>query len=407
MKSTFEGSGHGAGGNSTNGEILIVPVQRNSDSKEMYLALQSLPTGGGRSNVGIFYKELTDVTDINSVANFSTDWNGFFEVTTKSSAYSSMDLQADDRIGFIYEETLTGFGKVPNPVSTNFPNGEGQHNYDGFDNIYVAYPLEYITGGAYSIKRDVNRRTYLQTYFAALTADASDEVKAAMATALNGLSAEPTVTEVDDLYRLLTAEEEEEEGEFVLPFTPSTAESDVWYYIRYKEQGRNNPTLPNGSWGYLADYFRFTATQSEGDDQLWQFIVTGDNAFHVVSRTGKYIVPGTMAEATTAPEKTWSVAESDTDGMYVLYNDATASQMHANKDTRLINWGYNTNGSGPIKNDAGCLFEFVEAKPVVTIINYSEISNQNSGSIYDLQGRRVSNPTKGLYIVGGEKVLMK
>ena len=91
VKSTFEGSGLTPGGNSTNGEILVVPVQRKSDGKEMYLALQSLPTGGGRTNVGIFYKELTDVTDINSVANFAIDWNGFYQVSNTSSAYSSMD----------------------------------------------------------------------------------------------------------------------------------------------------------------------------------------------------------------------------------------------------------------------------------------------------------------------------
>ena len=374
----------------------------------MYLALQSLPTGGGRSNVGIFYKELTDLTDINTVANFAIDWNGFFEVTTKSSAYSSMDLQADDRIGFIYEETLTGFGRVDNPISTSFPTGAGQHNFDGFDNIYVAYPLEYITSGAYSIKRDVNRRTYLQTYFTVLAADATDEVKVAMATALEALSAEPTVAEVDNLYRLLNAEEEEEEGEeTALPFVPSTEETEVWYYIRYKEQNRNNPTLTNGAWGYLADNFRFTETKSEADDQLWQFIVTGNNAFHIVSFSGKYIVPGTMVEATTAPEKTWSVADSDTEGMYVLYSDATTSQMHANKDTRLINWGYNTNGNGPRKNDAGCNFEFVEAKRTSTVMEPSEIRNHKSEIIFDLQGRRVMAPTKGLYIVGGKKVVIK
>ena len=406
VKSTFEGSGHGAGGNSTNGEILIVPVQRNSDGKEMYLALQSLPTGGGRSNVGIFYKELTDLTDINTVANFAIDWNGFFEVTTKSSAYSSMDLQADDRIGFIYEETLTGFGRVDNPISTSFPTGAGQHNFDGFDNIYVAYPLEYITDGAYTIKRDVNRRTYLRSYFTALTADATDEVKAAMATALDALSSEPTVAEMDNLYRLLNAEEEEEEVEGDFPFVPSTEESEVWYYIRYKEQNRNNPTLTNGAWGYLADNFRFTETKSEGDDQLWKFIATGTNAFHIVSHSGKYIVPGTMAEATTAPEKTWSVADSDSDGMYVLYNDATTSQMHANKDTRLVNWGYNASGSGPIKNDAGCNFEFVEAKRT-TSVESAVLDTQGSQLTYDLQGRRVAHPAKGLYIVGGKKTIIK
>jgi sialidase-1 len=151
VKSTFEGSGKTPGGNSTNGEILIVPAVRNSDNGQVHLVLQSLPTGGGRSNVGIFYKEIADAADIKTVQDLATGWDGYFEVTTKSSAYSSMDLQADDRIGFIYEETLTGFGKRDNPVSTSFPTGAGQHNFDGFDNIYVAYPLDYITGGAYSI----------------------------------------------------------------------------------------------------------------------------------------------------------------------------------------------------------------------------------------------------------------
>ncbi len=403
VMSSFEGAGHSAGSNSTNGEILIVPVVRNSDGKEMYLALQSLPTGSGRSNVGIFYKELADAADINSVSDFATGWDGFFEVTTKSSAYSSMDLQADDRIGFIYEETLTGFGKVNNPVSTNFPNGEGQHNFDGFDNIYVAYPLEYITDGTYSIKRSVDRRAYLRSYFTALIADATDEVKAAMATALEALSPEPTVEEMDNLYRLLTAKEEG--GEEALPITPSIEGREVWYYIRYKEQGRNYPTLTNGAWGYLADNFRFTEIQSEGDDQLWKFVMVDDNCFHIVSCTGKYIVPaGTITEATTAPDKAWSVTTSDVEGMYVLYNDATTSQLHANKDTRLINWGYNTNGSGPRKNDAGCNFEFVEADHANVIVTPM---TSTSTIIYDLQGRRVNYPTKGTYIVNGEKVVVR
>ncbi len=206
VKSTFAGSGLVPGGNSTNGEILIVPVQRNSDKKEMYLALQSLPTGGGRTNVGIFYKELTDFSDINSVENFANDWNGFFQVSNTSSAYSSMDLQADDRIGFIYEETLTGFGRRDNPVSTSFPNGEGQHNFDGFDNIYVAYELEYITNGAYSIKRDVNRRTFVKEYFTAVAADKSDIVKSNVATALEALSTEPTTAEIDNIYAILASD---------------------------------------------------------------------------------------------------------------------------------------------------------------------------------------------------------
>ena len=202
VTSTFEGSGKTHNGQSTNGEILIVPVVRNSDGKEMYLALQSLPTGGGRTNVGIFYKELTDLTDINTVANFAIDWNGFYQVSYTTSAYSSMDLQNDGRIGFIYEENYTKHGSVSNPHSIPFPDADnlGTHNYDGYDNIYVAYELEYITNKAYSIKRDVNRHDFVSNYFTELTADVVDEVKDAVATSIAALSAEPTITEVDGIY---------------------------------------------------------------------------------------------------------------------------------------------------------------------------------------------------------------
>ena len=42
-----------------------------------------------------------------------------------------------------------------------------------------------------------------------------------------------------------------------------------------------------------------------------------------------------------------------------------------------------------------------------TGIDHSELTNQQSALIYDLQGRRVEKPTKGMYIVGGSKVVIK
>lgn len=42
-----------------------------------------------------------------------------------------------------------------------------------------------------------------------------------------------------------------------------------------------------------------------------------------------------------------------------------------------------------------------------TDIEYSELGRQNSKLVYDLQGRRVENPTKGFYIVNGKKVMIK
>ena len=348
VMSTFEGAGHTAGSNSTNGEMLIVPVVRNSDNSEMYLALQSLPTGGGRSNVGIFYKELANASDINSVSALATGWDGFFEVTTKSSAYSSMDLQADNRIGFIYEETLTGWGKRDNPVSTCFPNGEGQHNFDGFDNIYVAYDLEYLTGGAYSIKRNVDRRAYIRDYFTAITADASDEIKATMANALDALSPEPTTQQIDNLYNLKAVAEEGDEA---------------WYYIRFQEK-RSGSNFAVNSWAYLGDNLQFSATQLKSDSQLWRTIPTGEGTYHIISKTGKYLVPASsITTSTTQPSAAWSIEDSETEGLQVIFNGSVPCQVHALKTKALTNWGYNSlgDGTGARKNDSGCNFGFVEA----------------------------------------------
>jgi hypothetical protein len=153
IKCIFSGLSANPSSSSTNGELLIVPVKRNSDGKEMYLALQSVPTGSGRTNVGIFYKELLDESDMKSAAEFAKGWDGFYQVSNTASAYSSLDLQTDDKIGFFYEETLSKWGTKPNPVSTSFPTGEGIHNFDGFENIYLPLELEMITGGRYSINR--------------------------------------------------------------------------------------------------------------------------------------------------------------------------------------------------------------------------------------------------------------
>ena len=206
-ESSFNGAGRTPGGSAANGEILIVPVKRNSDSKDMYLALQSLPTGSGRTDVCIYYKELTSFDDMSTPANLSADWNGYYHVTTLESAYSSMDLQADGKVGFIYEEDLTSGGTVQNPVTTTFPNGldpwsSSTHNFDGYNNIYRAYTIEELTNNAYSLKTDVNRGDFVKTYLTAAV-DASllsADSKTALKASITSMGDEPTTAEVDAIY---------------------------------------------------------------------------------------------------------------------------------------------------------------------------------------------------------------
>lgn len=119
--------------NACNGEIQMVPVVRQEDGQKTWLALQSLPRGGGRSNVSIFYKDLTSTTSYNTPANFARDWDGYHTVSKMGSAYSTMTVQDDKTIGFLYEEET-------------FCGTSG----GGYTIVYKNYSIEDLTGGLYT-----------------------------------------------------------------------------------------------------------------------------------------------------------------------------------------------------------------------------------------------------------------
>ena len=119
-----------AQGNSTNGEILIFPAVRNEDGAEVWMALQSVPFGNGRSNVGIYYKELESGADYNTPANFAKDWDGRHQASFMGSAYSTMCFQQDSTIAFLYEESTYGAD---------------------YTIVYKNYSLEQITNNRYSV----------------------------------------------------------------------------------------------------------------------------------------------------------------------------------------------------------------------------------------------------------------
>ncbi|MBR4065626.1 MAG: DUF4091 domain-containing protein [Bacteroidaceae bacterium] len=404
VKSTFAGSGLTPGGNSTNGEILVVPVKRNSDNKDMYLALQSLPTGSGRTNVGIYYKELTDLSDLNTVANFATDWNGFYQVSNTASAYSSMDLQADNRIGFIYEETLTGFGKRNNPVSTSFPTGAGQHNFDGFDNIYVAYDLEYITGGAYSVKRDVNRGAFVKEYFTALAADAEIE-NADLNAAIEALGENPTTAEIDAIYALLagTAPADKWDGK-VLTFT--NVQQNGTEYVLYVDDS-NVLSIATESADAMGEAAKFTCKkEASGKYSFFNEKAQRYMIWRAGANYGYNNNAGTL-DTYNATYCDWSInSGSNVQDTYYLVgkrsNGTTDGAIIIMAAGTFDAWGNSEGYSGNYSN----LFR-IDAVDFETGIENVKGENGKLKGVYDLQGRKVGNPAKGMYIIDGKKVLLK
>jgi sialidase-1 len=119
--------------NACNGEILIVPAVRKADRKKVHLALQSVPLGPQRANVGIYYKELPEDCASITPTSFAADWEAPYQVSDTTSAYSTMFRLKNGNIAFYYEEAVTLDGW-------------------GYEMVYKEIPLSVLTSDRYTDK---------------------------------------------------------------------------------------------------------------------------------------------------------------------------------------------------------------------------------------------------------------
>lgn len=124
--------------NSTNGEIITVPVTRVADNKPMYLFLQSVPFGPSRANVGIYYKELESLNDFINADSIAFNWDGNHQSSYLSSAYSTLCWQQDNTLAFLYEEDTYGTSG------------------GGYTIVYKNYSIEQITDSAYTYNANID-----------------------------------------------------------------------------------------------------------------------------------------------------------------------------------------------------------------------------------------------------------
>ena len=125
--------------NSTNGEVMLIPVTRIADNEPMHILLQSVPLGPNRKNVGIYYKELAnEFEDYISSDDVAQGWDGVIQVTNLNSAYSTMTWQSDNRLGFLYEEETHGTSNLA---------------YGGYTIVYECFDIEDLTEGKYTYRK--------------------------------------------------------------------------------------------------------------------------------------------------------------------------------------------------------------------------------------------------------------
>ena len=422
-RATSDASNNGvvALGNSTNGEIMIMPAVRNEDGEKVWIALQSLPFGSGRTNVGIYYKELASELDYNTPANFAKDWDGRHQATFIGSAYSTMCFQKDSTIAFLYEESTYGAD---------------------YTIVYKNYTLEQITDGAYSVSNSTetpepepDETESEETK--ALIVDAKEllanegigtptgSARAALEAAVAAAEAKPTAAAgtalsiAIDSYYSATEIVVPEDGK---TYTFTAVWGDAEYYI-YNNNGTLAVAARNGD---VPVEGQFVCEYNADEEYKFQF-KTSDGAYYLAYPTigGKNWLDNeslTGLEATSSKVTKFNVNKILSGGSVSATNEALFGLV------RIDGWrGYDngkyTDSYGPIvvkhsaqtfdgANDAFYNENFtsafrVEEVEVLTGVEEVKTENGKVKAIYDLQGRKVTEPVKGIYIINDKKVLVK
>ena len=279
--SNSSNSGVVAAGNSCNGEVMIIPVKRKADNQQMYLMMQSVPMGpGGRYNVGIYYKELASYTDFDTPANLSKDWDGHHQASYIGSAYSTMTLQNNNTIGFLYEESTFG------------------HDYSI---IYKNYSIETITDGKYAYDNTVSRNEFVKKGFAASIDEkvaASDQYANAKTVGTYTEEGKAAIEEAKTTYEANPTDEN------YVALNTAVANADRNESVPLKTFQIRNKERSSGTLYLTATTDGLTAkTAANGGENTKFCLVPGSksNTYRIYSPTVKKYIGRTLADETKTP----------------------------------------------------------------------------------------------------------
>ena len=223
----------------TNGEIYLLDnVMDKTTGERKTVMLQSVPLGSGRNNVSIWYKVI-DPAATYTPENFAAGWTLGKQVSFRGSAYSTMTLQQDNRIGFLFEEEPGSYCIIYTPLS-----------------------IEDVTGGTYTLYSDENRlavvTNYAQSVLAKKGVGYPTESAAARTTLNNAIAAAQTSEETIDTklstlntafttYKASPTDLQQPEDGKAYTFV-GVSKAGVRQYMKYAENGvtfstTNEPTV--------------------------------------------------------------------------------------------------------------------------------------------------------------------
>ena len=162
---------------------------------------------------------------------------------------------------------------------------------------------------------------------------------------------------------------------------------------------------------------------TDGGDDLskWIFYEKADGTFDICNvATGNYIDPANINTSVgnqfmtsgAVPSAGWTFTEiADAPGKYIITSGETTQFHQAKAPWRIINWGYGSKNPGEFRtDDEGCRFSLEgrvikDEESAIECVEAPAPGVRGSAAVYDLTGRRVSTPRRGIYIVNGAKKL--
>lgn len=368
--------------NSCNGEVMVLPVKRVKDGKKMHLILQSLPFGSGRTNVGIYYKELATVADYSTPAALAANWTGKHQSSYMGSAYSTMTLQKDNTIGFLYEESTYGVD---------------------YTIVYKNYTIEHITDGAYTYDSEADPNAVFTEATEAIKAKANDissnvgpyvgnitnDAATAITAAAEAFGANPNKDNYNAFYAAIQSAEQIQIKEGLMYRIRNTERQNATLYLKAATDFTCVGKLNENDADLL---FHFEPASAEG-----KWLIKNDNKNVYVGATGAdetkvpYVKSAANAVAYTI--------SSNTNGKSAFICSAPTGSHNAlhlaGDNTRIVPWG----------SDAGASRWYIEPTDIVTDIAAIETNKATQpAAIYDLQGRRLNKvPQRGIYITSDHK----
>lgn len=392
--------------NSTNGEIQLVKVIKKDDKSFHYMMIQSVPYGPinngdeARSNVCIFYKVFDDYT-MKATVDLATGWTRGMLFENAKGAYSTMCVQPDKNLGFFYEEGPNNYCMVYRPVSIEELTGDVYTMYDPAVHGEVdeaGLALENAKAAAKAVLDELADKHAATPQYG--------EYPTALYDALQTAYDDATVETITDLDNAVVALQNSCNWPV---FTINNLHPS--YGVGKSIYDNNSGTL----------YFKET---NQKDKQMWwkfgkltsKTMTNGEYEVTNVSTGNKFWGAEYLTVSSTDPA---------TDGQFIIKTNGTGDPVHAQENGSVIvrwnNYGPNTGSAWSITyvGDSYDLENETATEPdpdpdpepdpdpdVDTGIEQVEADEADDHIYYDLQGRQVAVPEKGIYITkSGKKVL--